>query len=341
MLVPAILAAIVGQTQTAPPAPVLEVLPKKVLQGQRALAFAPCPTGSRFAATMEDKTVRIIDAATSETLKVLQGHPVPAYGVAWSADGAFLATGDESARIFIWDTRTWTKVREMRTHIRGIQALSFNFPRTLLVSTGKDDVVKVWDVPTGKELRSIPGQGLNFFSAKFKAKTNDFGVGFLGAGARFYSAASGKVMGFITGHDNQGVLSIDFNPTGTLAATGGKDANAAIWDLKTGQRLNYLRGSGDWVVQTSFSPNGAYVATSSPDRTVRLYNAKSYQQVAKLEEQSAVGSPLCFTSDGKYLVTVNFDDFIQVHSLKPVLAPPPAAPVKKAPAKRSSTKKKG
>lgn len=341
MLVPVLLAAVVGQTPAS--AQILEVLPKRVLQGQRGLAFAPSPSGSRFAATMEDKTIRIIDAATSETVKVLEGHPVPAYGVAWSADGAYIASGDESARIFIWDTRTWKKVREMRTHQRGIQSLSFNYPRTLLVSTGKDDVVKVWDVPTGKELQSIPGKGLNFFGAKFKAKTNDFGVGFLGAGARFYSAPTGKVMGFLTGHDNQGVLALDFNAAGTLASTGGKDANGAIWDLKSGKRLNYLRGSGDWVVQTSFSPNGAFVATSSPDRTVRLFNARSYQQVVKLEDQSAVGSPLCFTSDGKYLVTVNFDDYIQVHSLKPVLAPAPQTtkvPVKKAPAKKTPAKKK-
>lgn len=325
--------------QAAAPAKVpLAVTVAKVLQGQRALAFAAAPTGSKFAATMEDKTIKIFDASDYQTLKVLEGHPVPAYAIAWSADGAFLATGDESARIFIWDTRTWKKVREVRTHIRGIQALSFNYSRTLLVSTGKDDVVKVWDVATGKELRSIPGQGLNFFSAKFRAKTNDFGVGFLGEGARFYSAPTGKVMGFLTGHEGQGILDIAFNTAGTRAVTGGKDGKGALWDVATGKRLNYLRGSGDWVVHCDFSPNGSYVATSSSDRTVRLYSVFNFTQAAELDNQSAVGSPLCFTADGKFLVTVDFDDYIQVNTLTPTLA---AVAPSKAPAKRSKSKRKG
>ena len=334
MLTPLVTALMLAQGAPAAVAPgsakkpPLVVAPKKVVLGARALAFAAAPTGSKFAATMEDRTVRVFDATTGATLKTLEGHPQPAYAIAWSADGAYLATGDESARIFIWDTRTWARVREMRSHIRGIQALSFNYPRSLLLSTGKDDVIKVWDVATGKELKSIPGEGANFYSASFRGKTNDFGTGILGYGARFYTAPSGKVMTFLTGHDNQGVLDIDFNPAGTLAVTGGKDANAAVWDVKTAKRLNYLRGSGDWVVHCQFSPNGVYAATGSSDRTVRVYDAKSYAQVALLEDQSAVGSPLCFTADGNYLVTVNFDDFLQINTLTPSQPPAPEAKAK-------------
>lgn len=337
------LALLVAQTQTQAPAQApFTVTPKKVLQGLRALAFATSPTGSKFAATMEDRTVRIIDASTNQTIKVLEGHPVPAYAIAWSRDGAYIATGDESARIFIWDTRTWKRVKEMRTHIRGIQALSFNSPRTMLISTGKDDVVKVYDVASSKELHSILGKGSNFYSATFIDKTNDFGVGILGYGGRIYNAGTGQVQKLLTGHGDQGVFDIDFNAAGTRAVTAGRDANAAIWDVKGAIRLNYLKGHTDWVVHSKFTPSGKYVATSSSDRTVRFYNAANFQASGVLEEQTSVGSPLCFTADGKYLITVSLDDYIQINSVNP---PQPGVaekfvPVKTKPKPKPKKKKK-
>jgi WD40 repeat protein len=225
MLTSLAISLVVGQAAPAT-AVTLGVTETRTVQGMRPLAFAPAPSGSLFAATMEDKTVRIINAATRETVRTFEGHPVPAYAVAWSDDGAFLATGDESARIFIWDARTGQKLREMRTHIRGIQNLSFNHPRTLLVSTGKDDVIKIYDVSSGKEVKSIPGQGVNFYGATFMGKSNNFGTGILGYGARVYNA-QGVVTGFLTGHEGQGVFEIDFNRAGTLAgALGSKRGEA-------------------------------------------------------------------------------------------------------------------
>ncbi|HVL37767.1 MAG TPA: WD40 repeat domain-containing protein [Fimbriimonadaceae bacterium] len=317
-----------------PKAPVLTVTPGKVIMGARALAYAQGPSGARFAATLEDRSVRIYDAATRQTIRVFQGHPQPAYAIAWTRDGAFLATGDESGRIMIWNANTGQKLQEVRTHIRGIQALDWDASSKYLISTGKDDVVKVWERGKNKELHTIPGQGVNFYSATFIGATPQFGVGFLGTGARIYSAPNAKVQNFLTGHNGEGIFDIDFNSAGTRAVTAGRDGTGAIWDMKTYKRLNSLRGHTDQVIHATFSPDGRFVATSSPDRTVRVWNAANYQPVTVLENHTAVGSPLVFTKDGKYLVTVNFDDFIQINELKPALAPS-SAPVKKpAPARK-------
>lgn len=321
----------------APAASSLKVLPPKYMQGVRALAYAQGPSKSLFAATLEDRSVRIIDAATRQTLRVLQGHPQPAYAIAWTADGAFLATGDESGRIFVWNAKNGEKIQEVRTHIRGVQALDWDKSGRYLISTGKDDVVKVWERGKGKELHNILGKGANFYSATFIGDSPFFGVGFLGQGARVYNATNANVMSFLSGHNSQGVFDIDFNAAGTRALTAGRDGTGAIWDMKTKARLNSLRGHEDEVIKARFSPDGRFAATSSADRTVRVWNTANYQQVALLENQMAVGSPLVFTRDGKYLVTVSLDDFIQVNELNPPLAPaaaPAKAPAKSAPKKR-------
>jgi WD40 repeat protein len=329
--------AVVAQAsgQAAKPAPGFSVKPVKVVEGLRPLAFAAGPKGSLFAATMEDKSIRIMSAATRETTRTLQGHPQPAMAVAWSQDGELIASGDESARIITWNAETGAKLHEMRTHTRGIQNLSFNYPRSILVSTGKDDVVKIWDPGTGREVHSVPGQGANFYSANFRGKTNDFGVGILGSGARLYNTA-GKTMGFLVGHNGQGVFDIAFNTAGTRAVTAGRDGTAIVWDAVKQLRLGTLKGHSDWVVHCAFSPNGKWIATSGDDRTVRIWNIYNFQQVAQLDDQQAVGSPLCFTRDGKYLLTVNMSDYLQVNAL----TPPQAAGAETTPTRSGKRAKK-
>ncbi|MCO5297313.1 MAG: WD40 repeat domain-containing protein [Fimbriimonadaceae bacterium] len=294
----------------------LKLVASKPLVGVRAINISAAPTGTKFAITAEDNSVRIYDAATRQLIKTMTGHPQQAMAIAWSQDGTMIATGDESARIFVWSASTGAKLRELRGHQRGIQNLCFNYPRTLLLSTGKDDAMKVWDLSTGKVKATILGKGANFFGGTFKAKGNDIGVGVLNIGGRLYGPDF-KVKGFLTGHGGQGVFDIDFNKAGTRALTCGKDGNGAIWDVKAMSRLNYLRGHKDWVVWGNFSPNGKYVATSSTDTTVRVWNIYSYRPELVFENQSSLGSPLAWTGNGKYLITVNLDGFLTVNEIAP------------------------
>jgi WD40 repeat protein len=328
------------QAHTPNKAPVTVALARE-LQGLRAVAVAPAPTGSLFAAMLEDTSVRIIDAATRQTVKTFTGHPQPAYAVTWSSDGSYIATGDESARIFIWDVHTGQKIRTIYgDHQRGIQHLSFNYPHTMLMSTGKDDVVNVYSFSTGKRVAQVLGQGANLYGACFHPKQGDtFITATLTPSSRLYRIGpeGAKIVNFLTGHANLGMLDINWNGQGTRAITAGKDNTAIIWDVKTYQRQGTLKGHSDWVWQAQFAPSGNIAATSSPDRTVRIWDTHSYQQIGELDNESAVGSPLCFTSDGKFLITVGVDDNLQVNSVTP---PQGTAPEKATKSKSTTAKRK-
>jgi WD40 repeat protein len=287
-----------------------------VAEGLRPLAFAAAPTGSKFAATMEDDTVRIIDAKTRETVRVLKGLVQPAYAVAWSADGKRIATGDESARVILWDVASGKQLRTFRDHQRGIEAVAFNEAGTLLVSTGKDDAVCVYSLTSGKKLRTILGHGVNLYGALFIGKTSNLLMGTLGKGASIYSV-EGQELVPLGGHGGQGALEAAMNPAQTLIVSAGKDGDATVWSAKSKKKLNSLHGHADWVVHVIFSPNGRYVATSSVDGTVRVWDPYSFRQVVGLQNQCRVASPLCFTTDGRYLITVNGSDFLQYNALTP------------------------
>jgi WD40 repeat protein len=313
-------AALLLGGQNLPQANLVNILPAKVVAGLRPVAYAAAPTGSRVAVSMEDGTVRVIDAATRQTVKQLATHPQPAYAIAWSPDGTFVATGDESARIWIENLRTNTKLREYRTHTRGIQKVSFNSLNNTLVSTGKDDVIKVYHFldPAPKEALSIPGEGANFYGAVCNPKASTtFATGILGPGGRLYDSGSGKVLGFLTDNVGQGVFDVAYNLNGTRVVTAGRDGNVVLWDSASKKRLGTMKGHKDFVMYVAFSPNGKLIASGSTDATVRVWNMYTMAKVAEITGQSYVGSPVAFTADGKFLMTVNDAGFLQINPISP------------------------
>lgn len=322
------------------PAAVTVKLAGKIV-GLKPLAYAAAPSGAKFAVTLENNEVRIVDPTTKQTTKKFVGHPQPAYAVAWSKDGTFLASGDESARIFIWNATTGEKTKTIIGHIRGIGKLSFNNSRTLLASTGKDDVINVWNVSNGKKAAEVKGNGLNLYGGTFRPVGDVLLSGTLGGGGRTYTiTGSGAQIGnFFLSYTNpggqlHGMLDVDWAPDGTKMVSAGNDNNAIVWDMKGLKRLGVLKGHQDWVMHAAFSPNSQLIATSSTDRTVKIWDAKTLTLVTTLENQSAIGAPLSFTADGKYLLTAGIDDNIEFYSLAPAQAgkPVPAKvtkPVKK------------
>lgn len=339
-----LLAALAMATPQAAP---IQITPGKQTPGLRPIAFAAAPTGSKFVASMEDGSVRILDAKTGQTVRNLNKHPQPAYAVGWSQDGRFIATGDETARVWLENALTGEKMREFRTHTRGIQRLSFNIAHTLLITTGRDDAIHVLDLQSTKpkEARSILGAGANFYGATFNPRSlNEFTTATLTVGgAREYDATSGKNSGLLTGHDSQGAMTVAYNPAATRIASGGKDGAVALYDGATLKKIGTFKGHGDWVMDMAFSPNGRLLATSSTDQTVKVWDIKSMQKVADIPKQSFVGSPLCFTGDGSTLVTVSDQGYLQYNTITPTQTAelPPAKPVKpvKAPAKKVKKKK--
>ena len=313
-------ALVLGAPRAHSQATPVTVTTSAVISYLHPIAFAPAPTGSKMIVSMEDGSVRIMDGTTHQTVRNLAKHLQPAYGVAWSPDGLYAATGDETARIFVESAVSGASIRQYRTHTKGIQKLSFNSTRQYLVSTGKDDQINIYDlnIAAPKEVRKILGKGANFYGASC-SPTLPYTVatGILGPGGRAYDLVTGKQTGFLVTNDDQGVFDVSYNPAGTRLVTAGKCGDAVVFDAKTLKKLATLKGHKDFILYATYSPNGALIATASTDRTVKIWNANNFQKIAEIQDQNTVGSPLCFTADGKTLATVNDQGYLQFNTISP------------------------
>src|SRR5262245_9959694 len=156
------------------PRPVLD--PRGHAGEVTGVAFTP---DGRFALTAaEDRTVRIWDAATGDTVRILRMPPAPAGGgltsLALSPDGKTLATGgwvtsgrQTDGPIYLLDPDTGRLLRTLSDHVRPVTSLSFGPGGKRLASGSLDGTVRVWDPATGKAEAVLRGHAAGVFQVAF------------------------------------------------------------------------------------------------------------------------------------------------------------------------------
>lgn len=309
----------VAKTATLAPA-ATKVTRLKTFEGTRIVSAAGSPVGAVFAVGLENNTVKVVNAATMTTLFTLTGHPQPCYGLGFTPDGRYLATGDDTARIYLWDLKTGKKVREYprdKGHKRGIQSISFSKDGKLMATVGKDDVINVWNFSGGNPVKSILGSGANFYGASF-SPAGSIVTGTLKEGIRIYGKTFSLAATLsIPGQGGMAANDLVMNKLGTLAVTSGRDSKVTVWNVGTKTRLGVLSGHQDWAMALAMAPNGRFVASSSNDRTIRFWDIKTMTSVSKLDNMSVVGSPVAFTGNGKYFIAANSSDYLEVYEVYP------------------------
>jgi WD40 repeat protein/serine/threonine protein kinase len=133
-----------------------------LLQGGsvEALTFSPdgkfLASGATSHVTRVPRTLRVWERETGE-IKLNQKKPtgVRIEQLAYSPDGRFLAVGDRDGSLELWDLIDGEKLYDFQGNPGGVGALAFSPDCTTLASGGQD-VVRLWDVATGRELISIP-----------------------------------------------------------------------------------------------------------------------------------------------------------------------------------------
>ncbi|MGE5480056.1 MAG: WD40 repeat domain-containing protein [Chloroflexota bacterium] len=113
--------------------------------------------GKYLASCSDDKTIKIwsTDLTSKDPIITLTGHPAPVLTVLFSFDSQLLASSDQAGNIYIWSTEDWTLQRKIKAHNELVQDISFAEDNRRLVSASLDKTVKLWDVPTGRELMSF------------------------------------------------------------------------------------------------------------------------------------------------------------------------------------------
>jgi WD40 repeat protein len=102
---------------------------------------------------------KIWDTATYKIVAAPPGHTGLVLSIAFSPDGATLATCGMDNSIRFWDTTTWKEIPPSLGQKEAVTALAFSPNGRTLATTCNDGTMKLWNVATRRELASLKVDG--------------------------------------------------------------------------------------------------------------------------------------------------------------------------------------
>lgn len=176
-----------------------------------------------------------------------------------------------------------------------------------------DNLVKIFEVATGKELRSFDTGAGATFTIGFSGDGRYVVASHADNSLRAWSAADGspaKNIAPAVGY----VKNYNCSSDGRLLAYPLPGGNIAIVDLSTWATVRTLEGGPfDYV---AFHPRGRYLAATGADGSVKAWDFTTGKLVSTLATQVGSTSRLSFAADGFTLVVAGSDGLIRHFGLK-------------------------
>ncbi len=234
----------------------------------------------------------------------------------FAADKIIPASGRQKPEIFV-----------QTGHSSNVSSIDFSPDGKYLISGGSDKNIKLWEVETGREIRTFVANDMVDFVAFSPDGKSLLSLESKGAATLWDVKTGKKIRTLRKGGKPLVAIAVAFSPDGaSVAAVGsqvekdpGKDPvfrNIQLLDIKTGREINIFKGHTSSVHTIAFSPDGKYLASGSAtaelgkgkkDNTVRLWNVKSGKKIHCFAGHSKGVSKVVFSPDGQFVASIGED----------------------------------
>ncbi|KAK2198255.1 bifunctional WD40 repeat/G-protein beta WD-40 repeat/WD40-YVTN repeat-like-containing domain superfamily/WD40 repeat [Babesia duncani] len=215
-----------------------------------------------------------VDGQVGIAKRALTGHSQTVQDVAMSYDGLFALSGSWDGTLRLWDLVKGESVRVFKGHTSDVNSVAFSPDNRQIISGSRDKTIKLWNT---------------LAECKYT----------------------------ISSHSHTDWIScVRFSPNckEPIFVSGGWDKLVKVWDLRTCQLKNTLKGHEGAVYSISISPDGSLCASGGKDGIARLWDMKEGNSLDMLDAGSPINA-LCF-SPCNYWLCAATDRVIKIWDLE-------------------------
>jgi WD40 repeat protein len=249
------------------------------------VAFSP--DGKMLVSAGADQKIRLWTIANGKSAGILDAKQKAGFPmVIFSPDNKTIAWGGTCLNtVKLWELSTRKNTATLEGYDAwGILAMLFTSDNKTLVTMGREDGIKLWDVASGKNTSmlktdsdvrcatfTLDGKSLATVSFPAIVKASGQNVVKDAGRIKLWEVTTGKELTSITGYESA-MISVSFSPDGKRLACGSQDGTIKIWDVATGKEFVTLDGHPKGVGALAFSPGGKIMASGSQDGTIILWD---------------------------------------------------------------------
>jgi len=185
----------------------------------------------------------------------------------------------------------------------------------VVASASGDNTVRVWDVASGKELRTLIGHHGGVLCVAFSPDGKTIASGSHDLSVKLWGEAeTGKVR--TLGGNRGGVIAVAFRPDGqVLASSSNQEPAIKLWNVASGARLPDLAGPANFIFTALTFLDSNRLASGGNDGVVRLWDTAAGKEVRALTAHPTGVTALALRPDGQLLASASHDGTIRVCEL--------------------------
>jgi hypothetical protein len=229
--------------------------------------------------------VKIWDAQTGTPKHTVGGFAASVVTLSFSPDNKLLAVGGgaptEEGEVKVFDVATGKVAIDIKnSHSDTVYGVCFSADGKMLATCGADKFVKVWEIPSGKFLKSFEGHTHHVLDVGWKADGKQLASAGADNVVKVWDFEKGEQLRTINAHTKQVTRLVFVGATNQFATCSG-DQTVKFFNTDGGTTKNFP-AAPDYLYAVGVSPDGAIVVTGCEDGIVRLYNGANPGQAAKL-----------------------------------------------------------
>lgn len=227
------------------------------------------PDGRRAVSGGMEGKLALWDVASGTPLKEYDGYTGQIQALKWMPDGRHFVSGASSSNSQLWNADTGELVRSFYGGL-GVTSVSLSADASLLLSSGHDDTIRLWEVETGAFLRGFGPLGDVVLSSALSPDGKWVVGSSYNRTITLWDANTGSRHAVLQG-SREPVSQVQFSPDSRLIAGASADHSVLIWDAATGELLYTLLGHKAGVNAVAFSSDGTRLLSGGADATIRLW----------------------------------------------------------------------